>query len=392
MAFWWNPVAWWARRNLRANEEICCDALVLSRLHPQPRSYARSLVNAIEFLSTPALRPPAMASEIDSGGVLERRIEMIVSKKPSPTTPRWLSAIVLLGAVVLMPLGVAYAQDYDAVGKRLREAVAAGELTGEQARIMMDALRKSTLKDKGDVITREHYAEVAEKLKKAVEAGEVSEEHARQRLEEMRKHMATPGEREHANESRRITREEYARIEAELKKLVEVGKITSDDMRKRLERARQMIGRKHAEEMDWERIRRRIEGAVSSGKMTREEANAKYEELKKEEAARRVRAEQERKLREDYQAFERRIKAAVESGKMTEEEAKKALDDYRHRLGERAEHSEKTDRTDEKRRALRAKYAAIEKEIQALVEAGKLTPEEAEQKLVEARKRLFGDR
>ena len=30
VCFWWNPVVWWAQRNLRAMEEICCDDLVLS--------------------------------------------------------------------------------------------------------------------------------------------------------------------------------------------------------------------------------------------------------------------------------------------------------------------------------------------------------------------------
>ena len=77
--FWWNPVVWWAQRNLRAMEEICCDALVVSNLKPKPHSYANSILTAVESLARPALRPPAMASEINSGGFLERRFKMIVS-------------------------------------------------------------------------------------------------------------------------------------------------------------------------------------------------------------------------------------------------------------------------------------------------------------------------
>lgn len=111
VCFWWNPVAWWARRNLRINEEICCDALVLSSLQPQRRSYANSLMTVVEFLAAPVIRPPAMASEINSGGSLERRFRMIVSNNPIPKTPRWLVAGVLLSALVLLPLGVAYAQE-----------------------------------------------------------------------------------------------------------------------------------------------------------------------------------------------------------------------------------------------------------------------------------------
>ena len=66
---------WWAQRNLRAMKEICCDDLVLSSLNPEPKSYASSLLAAVESLARPVLRTPAMASEINSGGYFERRFE-----------------------------------------------------------------------------------------------------------------------------------------------------------------------------------------------------------------------------------------------------------------------------------------------------------------------------
>ncbi|MHC5024681.1 MAG: M56 family metallopeptidase, partial [Planctomycetota bacterium] len=110
VSFWWNPVAWWARRYLRINEEICCDALVLSSLRPEPRTYAHSLMTVVEFLASPAIRPPAVASEIHSGGFLERRFRMIVSNTPMTRTPRWLRAFILLCAAGLLPLGMASAE------------------------------------------------------------------------------------------------------------------------------------------------------------------------------------------------------------------------------------------------------------------------------------------
>lgn len=160
VCFWWNPVAWWARRNLRINEEICCDALVLSSLQPERRSYANSLMIVVEFLASPVIRPPAMASEINSGGFLERRFRMIVSNNPIPMTPRWMVAGVLLSALTLLPLGVAYAQDRDydkgerdgktitredlaAAGAKFRQAIANGKLTEEEGRAKMEALRKA---------------------------------------------------------------------------------------------------------------------------------------------------------------------------------------------------------------------------------------------------------
>ncbi len=85
---------------------IPVDALVLSRLQPAPHIYANSLLRAVGFLPYPALRPPAMASEINSGGHLERRFRMIASGTLNRTNSRWMQACVLLCAAVVLPLGV----------------------------------------------------------------------------------------------------------------------------------------------------------------------------------------------------------------------------------------------------------------------------------------------
>jgi hypothetical protein len=83
---------------------------VLSSLKPNPHTYATSLMTVVEFLASPVIRPPAMASEISSGGFLERRFRMIIANNPTARTPRWLIAGVLLAALTLLPLGVAFAQ------------------------------------------------------------------------------------------------------------------------------------------------------------------------------------------------------------------------------------------------------------------------------------------
>ena len=74
---------------------------------------------------------------------MEKRFGMIVSETASRVASRWLRACILLCAAVVLPVGMTYAQDYDAVGTRLRAAVEAGELTGEQARAMLGALRET---------------------------------------------------------------------------------------------------------------------------------------------------------------------------------------------------------------------------------------------------------
>lgn len=181
VCFWWNPVVWWARYNLRANEELCCDALVISSLKPKPCTYGDSLLKAVEILAYPAHRPPAMASEINSGGFLERRFKMIVSETRNRKTSRWLQACVLLGALIVLPLGLTHAQDRqdrDAVIARIRAAVAAGEMTGEQGKARLAAYDQ-----------RAKIGAVVAEIRAAVASGKITEEQGRARMADIRKSL-----------------------------------------------------------------------------------------------------------------------------------------------------------------------------------------------------------
>jgi beta-lactamase regulating signal transducer with metallopeptidase domain len=290
VCFWWNPVVWWAQYNLRPTEEICCDALVVSCLNPKPKLYADSLLSAVEFLARPVLRLPAMASEINSGGYLERRFKMIVSEIPKRPNTRWLQVFVLLCAVVVLPLGIASAQDYKAVERRLGEAVTNGELSLEQAGVMMDVLRtaggakKQAAKSKSDTdlenawkklqamvkaseLTQEQATakmsaikkEAAKsksdtdlestwkKLQAMVKASELTQEQATAKMSAIKKEAAKKGikERTVAGRDQRgsesITREDYARAEAEIRKAIAEGKITEEQGRAKLNALRQRM-------------------------------------------------------------------------------------------------------------------------------------------------------
>ena len=74
---------------------------------------------------------------------------MILSHHIKPATSSTLRAGLLLVAVTMLPLGFAFAQDYEAVGKRLAKAVVKGELTWEQANAMMEALHEQESWDIG---------------------------------------------------------------------------------------------------------------------------------------------------------------------------------------------------------------------------------------------------
>jgi beta-lactamase regulating signal transducer with metallopeptidase domain len=127
--YWWHPVLWWARRQLRDAEEQCCDAWVVWSA-PTPagvRHYMSAILEAVEFVSEPfAAGPfvsepnrsgrrapaavPALASGMGEFRRLERRLWMIRSSE----TPRRLGrpglAGILLAAGAALPLAPTLAQ------------------------------------------------------------------------------------------------------------------------------------------------------------------------------------------------------------------------------------------------------------------------------------------
>ena len=111
-AFWWNPVAWWARRELRAAEEAYCDAIGLAAIESTPTTYAESLLRVVELMSTPPTPPaPAFASGAVRGRnpqALERRLRMLISGKSTDQAPQWIRASGTAAAVCLLPLGLVY--------------------------------------------------------------------------------------------------------------------------------------------------------------------------------------------------------------------------------------------------------------------------------------------
>lgn len=104
VAFWWNPLVWWGRRHLRLNEEVCCDALVLDRIEGRPYDYAQSLLNAVERLSLRRFGPaPLVASGMNSGNFLEKRLRMMMSLGKGSLESRSQRICLLLVAALVLP-------------------------------------------------------------------------------------------------------------------------------------------------------------------------------------------------------------------------------------------------------------------------------------------------
>jgi len=105
--YWWHPVVWWARREIEAAEEQCCDAWVVERQSGSRRSYAEALLATIDFLcEQPAMLPPA-ASGLGNVPLLRTRLTQIMCGDVAAGLPSGVKAAVLIVALVILPLGPA---------------------------------------------------------------------------------------------------------------------------------------------------------------------------------------------------------------------------------------------------------------------------------------------
>ena len=119
--FWWNPIVWWVRKNLRETEEHCCDSLVLEILPDAARRYAIALIETVEFLSKQSGRLPIGATAAKPTVTLKRRIEML---KHGPTNRRLtLRSLSLLLALLIVPMSLAFAQKEVAAATELKTKV-----------------------------------------------------------------------------------------------------------------------------------------------------------------------------------------------------------------------------------------------------------------------------
>lgn len=108
--YWWHPVAWWARSELRRAEEDCCDAWVVWATPGKARAYAAALVETVDFLSEAPAVLPVGASGVGPAQDLRRRVTMIMQGR-TPRSLTWTGIAGVLGlAAMLLPLTPSFAQ------------------------------------------------------------------------------------------------------------------------------------------------------------------------------------------------------------------------------------------------------------------------------------------
>jgi beta-lactamase regulating signal transducer with metallopeptidase domain len=109
--WWWHPVVWWARRELREYSELACDAWVVAQLPSERSRYARALVDVCEFISlakTPAA--PAVGMALGARRCFERRLHMILRQRIAARTPLVVWLTIFAAALLVLP-GFSTGQD-----------------------------------------------------------------------------------------------------------------------------------------------------------------------------------------------------------------------------------------------------------------------------------------
>ncbi|MBN69611.1 MAG: peptidase M56 [Gimesia sp.] len=103
--YWWYPVVWWVRREIRLTEEACCDAWVIQTEPDKRRAYAEVLVKATGFVSQTQRIP--VATGMGASRILEQRLTSIMCDTLQHTISRrgkFLLATIALLLLSLAPL------------------------------------------------------------------------------------------------------------------------------------------------------------------------------------------------------------------------------------------------------------------------------------------------
>ena len=178
----------------------------------------------------------------------------------------------------------AYLNDY---GKKIKMAIANGDITEEEGRLKYAAVAKRVEKrmagaksktaDTDARAMRAKYKEASDKMMEMVKSGEITREQMEGRLNRMKKAMAGSKSKT-ADPDVRAMRARYKEASDKMIEMVKSGEITREQMKARLNRMKKAMASKDERSDDCIELRKKLGEAVRNGEMTREEAGKIWEE------------------------------------------------------------------------------------------------------------------
>ncbi|MCH2179885.1 MAG: hypothetical protein MK106_13885 [Mariniblastus sp.] len=312
---------------------------------------------------------------------------MIISEKTGGLT-HWTRFMAALLVLALFPIGLVYAQDYEAIQKRLGDSVRSGEITRAQAGAMLRALRQTDSDEKPQTrdaemeYSKREYMAAAERIETMVKEGKVSKEDAEKRLGQMRERMfpSKDGARDsrrakgrtNADKEMEYSKREYMAAAEKIETMVKEGKVSKEDAEKRLGQMR-------------ERMFPSKDGAKKG---------------KREKGQTKTDTAMEAKKRE-YMATVEKFEALVTEGKISKEDADERLGRLRMRMFPIQEGAKKSKlrkgstkpeakmKDEDVMEAKKLRYMKFAERVEKELKDKKITSEQAEEKLIEMRMRLF---
>jgi beta-lactamase regulating signal transducer with metallopeptidase domain len=107
IAWWWNPLVWFANARIRSLREAAVDEAVM--LEPGADDYPATLVAVARYCAVPPRMPLAFLGVLESGSRLEARVRRLL-ERPLPRSARlgWVGCVtVLVAGALFLPMGFA---------------------------------------------------------------------------------------------------------------------------------------------------------------------------------------------------------------------------------------------------------------------------------------------
>jgi len=272
-------------------------------------------------------------------------------------------------------------------------AVESGEISPEDAiRKVMELARRMRVETTPEHApadqrrARAAYAEAAGKMREMVEAGEITREQMEERLEQMKRRMAMASGDERKPSSREA---EFEAAFEKMRRMVEAGEITREQMEERLEQMRRRMamasgddGKSGLSEADYEAAFEKMREMVEAGEITREQMKRRLEEMKRSMVVDDDRGPGMTKTEYD-EAVELMVEM-VKAGKMTREQMQERLEAMNSRMKESGRKSTSKGMT-------RADFDAAVEKMAAMVEAGEISRKDMETRLAEMKRMMMED-
>ena len=107
IAWWWNPLVWFANARIRSLREAAVDEAVM--IEPGADDYPATLVAVARYCAVPPRMPMAFLGVLESGSRLEARVRRLL-ERPLPRSARlgWVGWVtVLVAGALFLPMGFA---------------------------------------------------------------------------------------------------------------------------------------------------------------------------------------------------------------------------------------------------------------------------------------------